>query len=359
MNCVNLRACTWTRDGSLNSDILRALQTSSSLQELEINGHDDGNYDPDLLKGFTGLNRISLIMPSAAVINRLASWIELTGDTLQTLMLICKTSPLVTDSILESLAPNLVNLKHLHITGCTRVSHHGVLAVILSNISGITALGLEGISTKFDMAKFSHRCAETAALARLQSISLTVHQQLPLDIWMNNVLDLLSLAPLEIFQIYSTGAFFEPPSTNHFWSQLVTMHGHRLKRFSVHRMLVSLDAIDDICRRCTSLEQLFIVIEPGSLNMVGACLAQSRTLRSVHINHPLEAQSNAVPVLSPRDALSIIRQCSSTLTQFGCNARVWQVGNLRRYRHPRPFLTLTEGRSDHCSRRRWYPPCMS
>jgi len=92
-NCVNLRACTWTRDGSLNSDILQALQASSSLQELEINGHDDGNYDPDLLKGFTGLTRISLIMPSAAVINRLGPWIKLARNTLQTLTLVCKVSP--------------------------------------------------------------------------------------------------------------------------------------------------------------------------------------------------------------------------------------------------------------------------
>lgn len=92
-NCVNLRACTWTRDGSLNSDILRALQTSNSLQELEINGHDDGNYEPDILKGFTGLTRISLIMPSAAVINGLGSWLELTGKSLRNLTLICKVSP--------------------------------------------------------------------------------------------------------------------------------------------------------------------------------------------------------------------------------------------------------------------------
>jgi hypothetical protein len=98
-NCVNLRACSWTRDGSLNSNILQALQTLDSLQELEINGHDDGNYDPDLLKGFTGLTRISLIMPSAAVIHRLRSWIGLTGSTLQTLMLICKVSTLPVQSL--------------------------------------------------------------------------------------------------------------------------------------------------------------------------------------------------------------------------------------------------------------------
>jgi hypothetical protein len=115
------------------------------------------------------------------------------------------------------------------------------------------------------MATFSQQCAKSLSLARLRSITLTVHQQLPLENWMTNTLGMLSLAPLEIFQIYSTGVFVESLSTNHFWSQLVTTHGHRLKRFSVHRMLISLDAIDDICRRCTALEQFFLVIEPASL----------------------------------------------------------------------------------------------
>jgi len=231
----------------------------------------------------------------------------------------------VTDSVLENLAPNLVNLKHLYVTGCPKVTHQGVWAVISSNISGLLGMGLEGLSPKFDMAKFSQRCIDSKVLVGLRSVTLTVHQQQPLDVWMTNVLNLLSLAPLEIFQIYSTGALFESPPTNPFWSQLVRTHGLRLKRFSVHRMLISLGAIDDICRHCTSLEQLFIVVEPGSLQMLGSCLAQSRSLRSVHINYPPEAHADTTPILPDMDALSIIQQCSSTLSQFGCNARVWQV----------------------------------
>lgn len=115
------------------------------------------------------------------------------------------------------------------------------------------------------MGSFSENCTKSGTLARLKSITLTVHQQLPLDAWMNDVLNLLSLAPLEKFQIYSSGAFFESPSTDRFWAQLVKTHGRRLVRFSVHRMLISLDAINAICVGCTSLEQLFVVVEPSSL----------------------------------------------------------------------------------------------
>jgi hypothetical protein len=83
---------------------------------------------------------------------------------------------------------------------------------------------------------------------------------------MRDVTDLLSSdVPLEMFQVYSTGAFFESPMTKQFWSDIVTAHQDRLIRFSVHRMLISLESIEDICKRCTRLEQLFVVVEPNSL----------------------------------------------------------------------------------------------
>lgn len=45
----------------------------------------------------------------------------------------------------------------------------------------------------------------------------------------------------------------------------------------------------------------------------------------MHINYPLEADPDAIPVLAASEALAIIKLCKPTLTQFGCNARVWQV----------------------------------
>ncbi len=117
-NCVNLRRCTWTRDGSLTSEILQALLCASAnvepdseikdipleyfhkeeltmrlenhgLRELEVNGH-DGYYNRVLLLGFVGLERISLIMPSAPVVALLPTWASLNHKTLRKLTLICK-----------------------------------------------------------------------------------------------------------------------------------------------------------------------------------------------------------------------------------------------------------------------------
>jgi hypothetical protein len=85
-----MRSCAWTRDGSLESAILQALQQCPQLEELEINGHDSGYYNPTLLAQFSKLSKISLIMPSAQVIEVLPSWISTTGSTLRNLTIICK-----------------------------------------------------------------------------------------------------------------------------------------------------------------------------------------------------------------------------------------------------------------------------
>ncbi|KAF4613324.1 hypothetical protein D9613_010978 [Agrocybe pediades] len=324
-NCTNLRACTWTRDGSLDSDILRVLHSCQNLEELELNGHNDGHYDPRLLLGFTHLRRISIIMPSAAVVSQLRPWLSLTGDTLRSLTLICKASTFVTDQILESLAPFLVNLEYLHLTGCVKVTHRGVWSILSSNTKGLLGLGLEGVSPKFHMATLASQCISSGALIRLRSITLTVNQQIPMKEWVTGVVELLSTSPLELFQIYSSGAFFESPVTDDLWNQLILNHGQRITRFSVHRMLISLEAIDNICSQCTNLEQLFIVVEPNSLDILADSLGKAKKLRTVHINYPTEARVDAFPVLRPERALSIINRCSPNITEFGCNTRVWQV----------------------------------
>ncbi|KAK7047461.1 hypothetical protein VNI00_006692 [Paramarasmius palmivorus] len=327
-NCTKLSSCTWTRDGSLDSDVLEALN-HSSLKELEINGHNQGFYDPKILLRFHDLQKISVIMPSPAVVQTLSPWLERTGEALRNLTIICKSSPIITDETLELLSPNLRNLEYLYITGCPKVTHRGVFAVLSQSTQGLLGLGIEGLSPRFDIQAFRRECVQTGALSRLRSITLTVHQQVSLETWMRDVTDLLSSdVPLEMFQVYSTGAFFESPMTKQFWSDIVTAHQDRLIRFSVHRMLISLESIEDICKRCTKLEQLFVVVEPNSLARLSDCLSHANNLRTVHINYPLTDTTPSEikpPVLSPAEALKIVDRCSPTISQFGCNARVWKV----------------------------------
>jgi hypothetical protein len=116
------------------------------------------------------------------------------------------------------------------------------------------------------MSQFSADCTAQKSLHRLHNITLTTHQQVPLNIWTADVLKLLEDAPLEYFQIHSTHAFIESSRpTDTFWEAIVSRHGSRLKRFSVQRMLISLESISIICRQCPSLEELFLVAEKQTL----------------------------------------------------------------------------------------------
>jgi hypothetical protein len=120
------------------------------------------------------------------------------------------------------------------------------------------------------MSEFSMRCTQSGSLFRLRSVTLTINAQDAIDIpkWLQRVHALLSLSPIEVFQIYSTFAYLNAGSMvamNEFCSKIVTTHGRQLTRFSLHRMRISMDAILDICLRCVALEQLFVVAHSKEL----------------------------------------------------------------------------------------------
>ncbi|KAJ2933813.1 hypothetical protein H1R20_g3261, partial [Candolleomyces eurysporus] len=350
-NCRNLHSCTWTRDGSLSSEILGALSSASELRELEFNGHSQGQYDPRMLCQFKALSKISVIMPSSAVISQLRSMFEVSGYHLRHLTVICKSSPVINDDVLESMASSLTNLEQFYVTGCPKVTERGVSAIISSSQPGLRALGLESVSPRFNISTFARHYANTEALNNLRSITLTISRSLAdVEGWTKAVLHLLSSSPLERFQIYatssdvtvqhkSTGLLESTMAT--FWANIVAVHGHRLRRFSVHRMPISLASIHAICSRCPNLEELFLVAEPRSLDVLPSSFSRAPKLRTIHINYPLETRSTSTDtddegddaehedpgsVLSPSDALALVKRCGPSITQFGCNAKVWQVG---------------------------------
>ncbi|KAI5119999.1 hypothetical protein M0805_004442 [Coniferiporia weirii] len=148
-NCVNLQSCTWTREGSLKEDILEALARCPHLEVLEINGRHTHNYDPALLLEFSRLRKIAFIMPSSDVMQQLPSCVQRNRTTLQALTIICKFTSVVTDASLKAMAPALSSLEHIHIAGCPKVTHHGIIEILSANASGVRDLALEGVSPSF------------------------------------------------------------------------------------------------------------------------------------------------------------------------------------------------------------------
>ena len=56
---------------------------------------------------------------------------------------IIQASNILTDEILKAIAPSLVNLEHLKLSGCyTSITHLGVSAIVSSSMNGILELAL-------------------------------------------------------------------------------------------------------------------------------------------------------------------------------------------------------------------------
>ncbi|KAL4253257.1 hypothetical protein ABKN59_004757 [Abortiporus biennis] len=324
-NCMNLRICTWTRDGSLSEDILEALQQLPLLSELEMNGHNQGQYRAIELIKFNHLQKISLIMPSSPVVTIMPRWMQITGSTLRHLSLICKSSPLINDSLLAEIAPNLVNLEQLYIVGCPKATHDGVRVIVEASQKGLVSLGMEGISPTFDMEHFAKECHAKQTLTRLRSITLTVPiTSQSTTAWMRHVELLLSSSSLQHFHISTVGGEVSQEFDTKFCERIVRVHGNTLRRVSVHRLRMSIEAIDLICRLCPHLQQLFIVLNHDNLELLKPCLLHTRELRVLHINRPLSS-NETVPMVSAEKALTVVNACASELYQIGFNTRVWQV----------------------------------
>jgi hypothetical protein len=84
---------------------------------------------------------------------------------------------------------------------------------------------------------------------------------------MQTVADMLSVAPLDNFNIYSTVSMSEALSTDKFFRDIAIAHRPLLRRFSVHRIVIGLPTLQEICFQCYQLEQLFVVlrVQPGLL----------------------------------------------------------------------------------------------
>ena len=82
---------------------------------------------------------------------------------------------------------------------------------------------------------------------------------------MEQVLRMLSNSPLEEFHISSNGGEVGLGISAELCEDIVAAQGATLRRFSVHRLRMDLAAVQNICRNCSHLEQLFVTMEQDEL----------------------------------------------------------------------------------------------
>lgn len=115
------------------------------------------------------------------------------------------------------------------------------------------------------MEEFSQRCRDSKALTQLRSITLTGPSEDAASTWTRQVVELLSLSPLEMFHVSTVGGEVGGILNDTLCESIISQHGRNLRRFSVDRMGINTKAIADICRRCPQLEQLFITAEQDDI----------------------------------------------------------------------------------------------
>ncbi|OCB90530.1 hypothetical protein A7U60_g2264 [Sanghuangporus baumii] len=229
-NCVNLTSCTWTRDGTLKEDILEALSRCPSLQAIEINGRHAHNYDPELLHRFARLRRISVIMPTAEVVHALPGCFQRNLETLQELTIICK-----------------------------------------------------------DTKEFA--ASSSRSLTKLSSITLTAPISGATQSWLSSVEALLfHSSALGKFHLYATGDRVKSiyDLNTGFIRSIADRHRESLTRFAVLRLPMDLSSLDYLVENANRLEELFVTLRRQELLQLGPVVAQSQTLRTLHVTIALD-----------------------------------------------------------------------
>ncbi|KAH8997913.1 hypothetical protein EDB92DRAFT_1792366 [Lactarius akahatsu] len=339
-NCVKLRCCTWTRDCSLTSRILKSLGKCPELTDISINGCHSDLYEPGDLLQLLRLHKISLIRPSKPILEILPSWFQATGISLTSLTLICKARQssirvsnalfinnqddmYITDAFLNTVSPHLSRLERLHLVGCQRVTNEGVWSMIRNRTRDLKELSLENLSPNFDMSTLSTACTRAGGLTSLSSFTLTIHLNWSTGAWMDGAVSLLKVSPLGSLNVSVRTPLKVFPETlrDRFCMRIVDQHRDHLIRFSLHGLLLDLASIDHVCLHCSKLEQLFICVDHAKMAPIVAILARANLLCAIHINIKVRPER-----CSPYShALDIARQCSSTISQVGIDAEVWKV----------------------------------
>ncbi|KZV96618.1 hypothetical protein EXIGLDRAFT_833463 [Exidia glandulosa HHB12029] len=344
-NLVNLRSCSWTRDGSFSNSVIEALARMDTLRGLEFNGHSGIEYSPRMLLSLRHLTKVSIIMPDRETAMILPEWLDILAPSLRSLSLICKSSGLITDSMLRPVAHRLTQLDTLHLTGCTRISAACVEELLAASAEGISSLRLEGLHYAFDLqylAAASERSHFRPPLLRnLRALTITFisYHDSPI-VSLPAIQIIISHAPL----LSELNLHPPPPATRarlpgSFIQHLVQTRGGQLRKLAINRVLLGRAELAAVCDGLQGLEQLYITLLDPDMAYIADELRKLPRLWAVHLNFPFALDAAGVLGMSNDDeveddnediaayerAYTHVAKACTALCEFGVQNRVWQV----------------------------------
>ncbi|GAA5829531.1 hypothetical protein JCM11251_000193 [Rhodosporidiobolus azoricus] len=337
-NLTNCESLTWTRKGSLTDRVFEAINTLPKLGDFELNAHTNlspGSWDADHLLNLPPLRSISFILPDRNIANVLPAFLAQQRDSsdaggaekktlqLEEMSILCRESTVVNDRVVTSLVPALSgsHLCSLAFAGCAKLTGTPLLD-LLPNLPYLRHLALEACNLEPSFFTLAAPC-----LTQLQSLKLTHpgprHPALSsffpaLETLLSNTVHLTA------FTMYHSGASSTgrrewATLPRQFVQHVATTVGHRLCKFEVSGVLVTVDDVETLT--AVSKEIRNLVLHLGydfDLPRLTASFHDLAALRTLHL---LSQRADVYP----DDILSLAEQCSTTLRQIGFRNRVWIV----------------------------------
>lgn len=116
-----------------------------------------------------------------------------------------------------------------------------------------------------DLSRLSELCQLSKALRSLELINIHIDVKITSAQWPQHLVSLLASSPLKTFHLSALAGEPAADLSDAFCASIVNSHSHTLSKFSVDRMRLSMEAIRDICDRCTLLERFFVVMQHEDL----------------------------------------------------------------------------------------------
>ncbi|KAF9011794.1 hypothetical protein BDQ17DRAFT_1232939 [Cyathus striatus] len=264
----------------------------------------------------TGLKSLNLEFASWNVVDIIPKWIESLQSTLTSITLHMISE--LNEQILESALLQLPGLKALHVVGCPKIDYSVVLRLV-TNAPLLESLSLSTTDKTYPLPSVS-------LLPNLQHLSIdvrTVVMSAPSSSVLASILTFFqsSCCPLATFSIRlpEKKVTLGLP----FIQQLLSAYAYTLRRISFLECSLTVESVEEICKKCVQLERLDITIPVKELNKFSLALSPSKSLRTLNdVDH--HATHDPRPSLN-HEKVRLIMDNVPSLKTIVSDGRIWTV----------------------------------
>ncbi|CAK5266867.1 unnamed protein product [Mycena citricolor] len=329
---------------AVTAPFLTPLIEKERLHDLRINANLTTEQSAKIVQ-LRRVRHLTLDFASWNLVNMLPLWVgRLQGWLLHlTLFMVAELDEVMLKTVLE----NLPDLLGLHVIGCGKTDHAGVLAGV-AHTPHLEALSF----TTGDSNKVLPN--PPSSLTRLRHLAIdtrlsAVHP--PSTALIGSILSHITQSnpPLESFLLKYPDRQMAIPAA--FVNILIASHGRTLKTVGfIDCNLATPDVLASLCRACLVLERLEISIPVRDLGIFSQALSQSQTLRTLI---DIEQHSHSPRPTLSQDGVRGMMQQTPTLQRVVTEGRT-RIWTLHALMPPAPTVALSPDlrhlSDDSCSR---------